>query len=181
MVFVDGENLVCSYQRIVENGRTPKKSVHHKKDVYVWEPGSIKIEGLYEIIRASFYTYTTGAQDSAVHDTSGEIKKLQFERHLGSRMPNALHPIVFWKRQNQRAGKGVDIQMTVDILLHASQDNFDILYLVSGDGDYKPVLQEASRKGKQVYVAALSHGLNEELKYVADVFVDLDNRYYENA
>jgi len=72
----------------------------------------------------------------------------------------------------------VDIQLTVDVLTHTYQNNFDILYLISADGDYKPLINEVIRNSKQVYVAALSKGVNPELKYIADVFVDLDKVYF---
>ena len=181
MVFVDGENLVCSYQRMLAEGRVPQHNVSHKEDTYAWAPESIRIEGLYEIVRTAYYTYTTGPKDSAVMSTSSELKDLGFQRHLGSQMPDRLHPVVFWKRKEARSGKGVDIQLTIDALMHTYEGNLDILYLVSGDGDFRPMLQEAIRKGKQVYVAALSNGLNEELKYAADVFVPLDSVYFKNA
>jgi len=71
--------------------------------------------------------------------------------------------------------------MSVDILTHVFRNNIDIVYLVSGDGDYLPVLQEAVRivKGKQVYVAAFSSGLNESLVTIADKFRLLDPIYFK--
>ena len=69
--------------------------------------------------------------------------------------------------------------MTVDILSHAYQNNLDVACLFSGDGDYKPVLQEASRYGKQVYVGAFSDGLSPDLKIVADEFINLDTVFFD--
>lgn len=63
--------------------------------------------------------------------------------------------------------------------MHAYRDNYDILYLITGDGDFKPLIEEVIRTGKQVYVAALSNGLNPVLKLAADVFVDLDPYYFK--
>lgn len=181
MVFIDGENLVCSYQRMVKSGKVSQPNITYKKDTYVWAPASIRIEGLYEIVRSTYYTYTTGPEDSAVMATSSELKVLEFQYHAGSQMPNRLYPVVFWKKKDARNGKGVDIQLTIDALMHTYEGNLDILYLISGDGDFRPMVKEAIRKGKQVYVAALSDGLNEVLKHAADVFVPLDNIYFRNA
>ena len=41
MVFIDGENLVFSFQKLKEKGLKPIDQVEHLKDVYVWHPGSI--------------------------------------------------------------------------------------------------------------------------------------------
>ena len=90
-----------------------------------------------------------------------------------------LHPKVFKKRKDGRLGKGVDIQMTLDILSNVYQNNLDTVYLVSGDGDFKPVIGECIRFGKHVHVAALSSGLNADLKHWADKFIDLDVMYFE--
>jgi uncharacterized LabA/DUF88 family protein len=181
MVFIDGENLTLRFKEMLKGGSIANTEVIHKEDTYAWSENSIQIEGLYEIIRASYYTYTIGPQEAAISLTSNEIKNLKFNRHLGSQMHNKLHPVVFWKSQSSRKGKGVDIQLTVDALIHAFENNFDIFYLVSGDGDFAPLVKEIIRKGKQVYVAALSSGLNENLKYTADVFVSLDSAYFQNT
>ena len=45
--------------------------------------------------------------------------------------------------------------MTVDILTSAYANNFYTVFLVSGDGDYVPVLEEVVRLGKKITVAAL--------------------------
>ena len=177
MVFIDGENLVCRYQDTKSEGRDSHDNVCHKSNVYVWSPESIKIEGFYEIERATLYTYISG-DNKSVDSISNEIKALKFRPHLGSHLPEHLFPKVFWKPRGTK-GKGVDIQLTVDVLTHAYRDNYDILYLISGDGDFKPLIEEAMRAGKQVYVAALSSGLNPTLKLAADVFVNLDPYYFK--
>lgn len=90
-----------------------------------------------------------------------------------------LSPRVFKKPKKNVSGKGVDIQMTVDILTHTFQNNIDVIYLLSGDGDYIPLINEVMRAGKQVYVAAFSSGLSPKLKTVADEFTLLDDIYFE--
>lgn len=179
MVFIDGENLVCRYQAMLEHGSKPNHDVSHRKDVFVWSKDAIRIAGQYEIERATMYTYTTGSPEG-VENVSDEIKNLRFTAHLGSQLPNTLFPQVFWK-QKGTTGKGVDIQMTVDILTHAYHNNYDILYLITGDGDYFPLLKEVMRFGKQVYIAALSNGLSPKLKNAADAFIDLDPIFFVDA
>ena len=92
-------------------------------------------------------------------------------------MNKNLYPKVFRKQKN-RSGKGVDIQMSVDILSNTYQNNLDTVYLMSGDGDYEPLIRECQRMGKQVYVAAFSSGLNPSLSLIADRFFDLDRNFF---
>jgi uncharacterized protein (TIGR00288 family) len=60
----------------------------------------------------------------------------------------------------------------------AQNPGIDVLYLMSGDGDFLPLIQETMRLGKEVYVAALSSGLNPALRYSVDSFDDLDTIFF---
>lgn len=176
MVFVDGENLVLRYQAMLAKGHTPGPDVKHEKDVYVWSPRSIDPED-HIILRATYYTYTCGDQQRT-EIIAKEIKNLSFQQFHKSRHPNTLYPCVFWKSKKSAAAKGVDINMTVDILKHVYYDNLDTVFLVTGDGDYFPIIDESIRRGKTVYVASLSSGLNPKLPILADRFFDLDKIYF---
>lgn len=185
MVFVDGENIVQRFKAMLSNGGKPFEDVVYEQDIYVWRRNTVH-PGLNQIIRATYYTYAFG-DERRVNDVKEQIKKLKFDQYTepeawratGKLLSN-LYPRVFRKLKNKKA-KGVDIQMTVDILTNVYMNNLDSVYLVSGDGDYKPILKEAIRHGKHVHVAAFSSGLNKELKYIADQFVDLDKIYFKPA
>lgn len=69
--------------------------------------------------------------------------------------------------------------MTVDILTNVYQDNLDTVFLLSGVGDYGPVVAESKRMGKQVFVAALSSDLSPALRLSADYFMDLDGYFFK--
>ena len=182
MVFIDGENLVARYEAMQAAGRTPRADVQHQKDVYVWAHGAVW-PGVHIVQRATFYTYVQGSEQTAA-DASAAIKALTFGQYSApghgfpSRLVNTLYPRVFRKTKN-RPGKAVDIQMTVDCLGHAYHNNLDTVYLVSGDGDYEPLIAECQRLGKSVFVAALSSGLSKTLPTVADRFIDLDNFFFD--
>lgn len=184
MVFIDGENLVTRYQAMLDEGWSPRAGgTAHEKDVIVWEPNSIFV-GLHVVLRATYYTYVQGSPDN-MEAVAARIKELTFGNyhppgtHFGH-LPNSLTPCIFNKPKNRKA-KGVDIQLTVDILTHAYQDNCDTIYLMSGDGDYVPVLAEVQRLGKQVFVSAFSSGLNPKLRQMADSFQLLDAYYLDEA
>ena len=181
MVFVDGENLVYRYQAMLDAGRTASDTrITHEKDTFVWRPFAVSCDH-HIVLRATYYTYCIG-DEAKVRAMSERIKSLEFRQYsvpgVNVSLLRNLSPRVFRKPRGRKA-KGVDIQMTVDVLTNVYQDNLDTVYLVSGDGDYIPVLQEAIRRGKQVYIAALSDGLNEELKLIADRFIDLDGTFFQ--
>jgi uncharacterized LabA/DUF88 family protein len=181
MVFADGENMVFRYQDMLASGLESDERVKHKKDTFVWVPHCVH-PGLNHVLRCTYYTYATGSEEQ-VRSTSQSIKDLEFRQYSvpgqnsPARLLRNLHPRVFRKFKGKKA-KGVDIQLTVDILTNVYQDNLDTVYLISGDGDYRPVIEEAMRFGKQVIVAAFSSGLNEELKYIADKFINIDTTFF---
>ncbi len=182
MIFIDGENLVMRFKAMVEAGRRPQDHVIHEPDTYVWTSNTW-MPDLHVILCATYYTYVQG-DDSSVSTTSEGIRSQTFRQYRPMTQPHVvagvsnLYPRVFKKAKGKKA-KGVDIQMTVDILTNTYQDNMDSVYLLSGDGDYKPVIEECIRRGRQVYIAAFSDGLNPDLKLIADQFVCLDGQYFE--
>lgn len=169
---------------MLDEGWSPRnEGVSFDKDIFVWEPSSIFV-GLHVVLRATYYTYVQGSLEG-VDEAAKKIKELNFcnYRPVGTNfghLPNTLTPCVFSKPKNRKA-KGVDIQLTVDILTHAYQDNCDTVYLMSGDGDYVPVLEEVQRLGKQVFISAFSSGLNPKLRLMADSFQLLDSYYLQEA
>jgi len=176
MVFIDGENIVFNYQKLLDNGLTPK-DVEHLPDVFVWHEGSIINPGHHSIIRTNYYTYATGNEEK-IKRINNEIKSLTYRNIPESSLPNHLYPIVFKKEKKEAKSKGVDIQMTVDILSQIYLDNIDTVYLIAGDGDYLPIISEVIRMGKQVYLAAFSEGLNPKLKHKVDQFNLLNDIYF---
>ena len=164
-----------------KKNRVNGTTISHKPDVYLWSP-YIHLPHDCELIRAYYYTSATG-DENTINSINEEIKTIRpaFEtRRLGINSTYNLYPEVFKKPQKNRKSKGVDIKMTVDILSHSHQNNFDLAYLISGDGDYKPVIEEVIRQGKRVWIAAFSNGLNPSLKLLADNFINLDNVFFQN-
>jgi len=178
MVFIDGENLVFRYQTMSKKGRIPKPGVIHIEDVLVWTYG-VYTPGDYDILRANYYTYAIG-DDERIADINMKLKQLAFLTSFVTTLPRTLTPIVFRKPKQSAKAKGVDIQLTVDVLSHVHRDNLDAIFLLTGDGDYAPLIEEVLRCGKQVYIGAFSDGLNPKLVTLADEFYSLDNIFFEN-
>lgn len=183
MLFIDGENLSARFQDMASKGWTPLERVVHEKDVFTWDPQSV-VPGLNVVLRATYYTYIQGGTEGTLA-TAEKIKALSFQNYFQynahiTGLPNTLTPCVFQKPKNRKA-KGVDIQLTVDILTHAYQNNCDVIYIMSGDGDYAPVIAEVQRLGKLVFVSAFSSGLSPQLRLSADRFQCLDPFYFDEA
>lgn len=175
MIFVDGENLVFRYQAMISKGWLPRgDDVTHIPDVLIWQPSFAFGIGLDEVLRATYYTYAVG-DETKLRSIREVIKNLTFRTHDNSRLPNNLTPQIFKKENKAAKAKGVDIQLTVDILNHVHRNNVDTVMLLSGDGDYLPVVEEVLRCGKQCYVSAFSDGLNPKLAEFADKFQCLDS------
>lgn len=188
--FIDGENLVMRYQSMVEEGRKPLNGILHERDIYVWHSDIIKNE-IRNILRVTYYTYATGSEEKLL-EIKKQIQSIQYQfsgeksggggryggAHQTRGMGNVI-PCVFKKNQQSAKRKGVDIQMTIDMLNSSLMENVDALYLLSGDGDFVPLIREVMRRGKQVYVMALSDGLNPELQVTADGFELLDSKIFQ--
>ena len=71
-------------------------------------------------------------------------------------------------------GKSVDGRLIFDLIVGAQRDLYDICILASGDRDYVPVVQEAKRLKKQVWIASFSTSIAPSLKACADKYIDLD-------
>ena len=174
MMFVDGENVVCRGQDVAKAlGFQLQEGSHYKRDVFLWfpklPPTLVFTQPAYGAqlekwaIRSHYYTSMTGSHEG-VDETKMAIRDVGF------------HPVVFKKDKGSRNVKGVDITLTKDMLAHAYDDNYDVAVLLTGDGDFVPVIEEVKRMGKAVYVAFFEHeaaGLSKDLRLASDKFFRL--------
>jgi uncharacterized LabA/DUF88 family protein len=182
MVFIDGENITMRYQAMVEKGFKPSPKVVHVKDTFVWHPDALQIM-YFDILRVSYYTYAVGT-DEYLKQVCDQLKKFSYISRM-SRSDfsdtNYIYPRVFKKNKQSAKRKGVDISITVEALTHTFNNSIDIAYLMTGDGDYIPLINEIIRNGKKVFLAAFSEGLNPALPNSVDIFNTLDKVFFENS
>jgi uncharacterized LabA/DUF88 family protein len=77
-----------------------------------------------------------------------------------------------WKRFADGGMKAnFDIELAVDIL--TMSDRLDIVVLLSGDSDFKRVVELVESKGVRVEVCAFAQSTAAELRAVADEYIDL--------
>jgi len=175
-MFVDGENLTIRAEKLAEKRDVELKAgKYYLPDIFVWIPGfnatapvpGIRLNLQAEATRSYYYTSLWGdyPELSSVRE---KLWSLGFQ------------PEVFKKEgRREEKAKGVDIMLTKDVLSHAFMDNYDIVVLVAGDGDYVPLVNEVKRLGKQVCVAFFrpEFGLNSDLKLASDSFADIQKEF----
>jgi uncharacterized LabA/DUF88 family protein len=181
MGFADGENLVTRYQQMLADGRRARTGTSFVRDLLVWHP-QITQQFLSDIVRLSYYQTVVG-DEAKLEDAQQQISAVRYEYSPGNQTEGftyrgSLHPTIFKKESRSARTKSVDINLAVDVLRHAADPRIDVVFVLSGDGDFLPLLQEVSRNGKQVWLAAFSSGLNRRLRYVADEFIDLDEVFF---
>lgn len=176
MTFIDGENLTIRAQQVAENNNvvfTP--GPYYLQDTFVWFPGAsavfdrgssgtgvVGVTVQQRAIRSHYYTSVVGDEEK-IRQTRQALRDLDFQ------------PEVFKKARRSTKAKGVDVALTKDLLSNAFRDNYDIAVLFAGDGDYVPLVEEAQRLGKMVWLAFFANcGLNENLRLAADGFTDLE-------
>ena len=191
MYFVDGENLVFRFQKMKEEGRRPLNGIKHRANVYVWHTDIVQnIRG--DIRRITYYTSAAGDTD-AIQAAKEEIQQNSYDfygEHEGGgggrygggnplRGTGRIVPRVIWKPAQAAKSKGVDIGITIDVLDSSLMDSVDKICLLTGDGDFIPLIEAVMRRGKQVHVMALSSGLNRDLPTAADSFENIDDKLFQ--
>lgn len=66
-----------------------------------------------------------------------------------------------------------DVGIVIDAIRCA--DSVDTIVLVSGDGDFTPLVEFLKHKGKRVEVIAFGRSASSELKEAADGFINLED------
>lgn len=174
-ILADGENLVLRYQASLTDGAQKTDGTVYVPNVLVWRP-EITTYTPMNIIRVSYYTTIVG-DELKIEETKKKIADICFNFTIGRNEwqgSGRLCPHVFKKENKSQKTKSVDINITIDALRHTYNDSLDTLFLLSGDGDYIPLIQEVMRQGKRVVVGAFSNGLNQTLLHIADGFLNLD-------
>ncbi len=194
-MFVDGENLVLRYQEMLGSGRVPRTItvsygplggtekrplVKHLPNCFVWSSLTFA-DGGADLLRINYFTSVVG-DDQRVSEMAAEIARTPFwwDAQSGGRSHLQMIPRVHKKSAQSKKTKVVDIDLTMDVLRAAMTMPIDIIILISGDGDYVPLIREVARStSKQVYVAAFSSGLADGLRSCAENFTLLDHDFFE--
>ncbi len=176
MLFVDGENLLAGFEAMKKSGWEPMSQLSYGPKDFVWSTEITRFK-FVDIVRASYYTTHVGS-DETLRDLEKEIAKIVW-RCDRANSSGGMIPHVFKKPSQQQKTASVDINIAIDVLRHCYQKDVDAVILISGDGDYIPLVKEAMRTGTRVYVGALSNGRHPVLPVVCDGFWDLDQHFFK--
>lgn len=178
ILFVDGENLVFRYQAMLAEGRSPSAKVQHIPDIFVWHP-QLTETWYMDVLRVYFYGSVVG-DDAKLAATKAAISDIPFTYEYAEDSTGSAQivPVIFKKHAKAHKSRQVDIQITIDMMRFAQNPTVNMLYLISGDGDFLPLIDETMRLGNEVYVSALSSGLSPALRYSVDAFTDLDPMFF---
>jgi uncharacterized LabA/DUF88 family protein len=182
ILFVDGENLTMRFQAMLRAGARPKKSIEHRKDVYVWSEYLTRspMWTLQKIVRTYYYTSVAGDEPAAE-----EVRNLLAEIKFSSRGEDGgiddqrIVAIVFLKSSQDLKTRKVDIRIVIEIMRFAFTDELERVYLASGDSDYVSLIDEVMRRGKQVELLAFSSGLSPLLPRSVDRFHSLGDAFFD--
>lgn len=181
IALVDGENLVFRYQEMLRHGRVPYEDNVHVTDAFVWNPRLLGAPITFDVIRVTYYTSVTGGTERApaVKDAiQAQMYSCGDER---TRSWHRLNAAVFSKSAQSKKTKLVDMRICIDALANTMNANMDVLYLVSGDGDFVPLVEEVMRHGVRVRVLALGDCVADSMKSAGDEFAYLDDMLFKHA
>jgi uncharacterized LabA/DUF88 family protein len=180
MLFVDGENFTIRGQEFAQTAQIKlSEGSHYGRDCFLWLPKRKPTYTFYPnvpaymapyAVRAYFYTSFQGEAS-----TGDSIRQKLWDLRFT--------PRVYKKVRQREKAKGVDISLTKDMLSHAFLDHYEVACLITGDGDYIPLVEEVKRLGKIVvcmFFGKEGLGLNPELKLACDEFYPLDEEFQKS-
>ncbi len=116
-----------------------------------------------ELVRATAYAPITD-------DPAARLESQRFVHHfMGHPYRVITKPLKRFADGSMKAN--FDIELAVDIL--TMSDRLDVVVLMSGDGDFRRVVELVASRGVRVEVVAFSETVATELKAVADLYIDI--------
>lgn len=182
LVFIDGENLAFRYKEMLANGRVPRPENVWIEDSFVWNQRVLE-DHMWNIKRLSYYTSVVG-DDPLVRKLRERIGATSFRCTTelstsgNSYRTGQIVPFVRKKTSKSRKESICDISIAVDVMRACYRDHADTIWILSGDGDFAVLINEALHSGKCVYLSAFSSGMNEELPFMVDEFLPLDKHFF---
>jgi uncharacterized LabA/DUF88 family protein len=116
-----------------------------------------------ELVRATAYAPITD-------DPQAKLESQRFAHHfIGHPYRLVTKPLKRFADGSMKAN--FDIELAVDIL--TMSERLDVVVLMSGDGDFVRVVELVASRGVRVEVCAFVEAAAQELKGVADRFIDI--------
>ncbi len=75
--------------------------------------------------------------------------------------------------------KAVDVMIATDMVSMAYEEQYDVAYLVSADGDFTPVVQKVRDTGRRVFAASPIYG--HKLATKVDTFISMKQEFFHGC
>ena len=158
MVFIDGSNL---YHSLVSN------CDKYRIDFHKFAEKLVDFVDGDKYVRTHYYNVMRDAEKANDVSFINMLKNTPFyEVHI---CPSKLS-----------SGDNVDVMITTDLISAAYGNHFDTAVLVSGDGDFTPVVEAVKKVGKHVVVASFENSLSHNLSDIADHVIFLDTVFFDD-
>lgn len=143
-VFYDGSYFTYAqlhYNTIQENGWIVFEPLHELIEQIISE----KEQGFnsYKVVNSSWF-------QGLKHTKQTEVKHLELERNRHIDLIDAGVDLKFTHNNHEQNEKGVDVNMALEVLQIALDDKIDIAVLITGDGDFIPLVRALMKQGKRV-------------------------------
>lgn len=167
MIFIDGSNLFCTWQR-----NRPGQRYSLNKLIELLTNGRKLIRPYYfgsERVppRPSQIRFYDGLQYDGIDVTTRKLK-LRTRRTDCQYAPNGVCEQTF------HIEKGVDVALITRMLSFGFKSIYDIAVLVSGDADYTEAVEEIRNLGRRIEIVAFPNSIAAGLRKLADKFISLD-------
>ncbi|MEE8418785.1 MAG: NYN domain-containing protein [Dehalococcoidales bacterium] len=169
MVFIDGSNLYHSL-----------KNFFKRTDLDIGKFCN-KLIGKRRLIRIYYYNASVGRREEPdrYRDQQTFFASVSAIPYCELRLGRLVY--VNWPNTPPYE-KGVDIQLTTDLLTHSYKNNYDVGILVAGDTDYVGALQAVKDNGKNIEIALFGkENTSRPLRDVADKVVTIDRKYLKGC
>ena len=164
MIFIDGSNLYHSLKSYfkrtdIDIGRFCRKMLDRRR-----------------LIRIYYYNAVVGRKEEPerYRDQQSFFTSVRSIPYFELRLGRLVY--INWPNAPPYE-KGVDIQLTTDLLTHGYKNNYDVAILIAGDSDYVGALQAVKDNGKNAEVALFGkERTSRPLREVADRIITIDGR-----
>ena len=186
MLFYDGNYFrqgQVYFRYSEERGWFSLSELHSLLEKYV----AVRTKAPVEITKLVAAHYYDGRPTTRVADESQLVRDRNFELALMAAgvvphylaLSEKLRPGTEEDPEYRLAQKGVDVQLALDVLDLAHEDRLDVVVLLTGDGDFVPLVRKVTSLGKQVVIAHFeiqpwtdTRGLHHRGTFVARALAD---------
>lgn len=172
-IYIDNANLLYTLKGIDGNLEAGGRVIDYTKMVkYIYD----NISTEYNINKVFLFDGLVYNDKQRVQQKKNFIRKVKknLEKE-GIRFQYKL--LKTYSENDEVVQKGVDMQLGLEVfedILINDKKNVDKIILISGDGDFIPVIEKIKKYNIDCYVAFFNHNLNWKLKKAANHFIELD-------